>query len=177
MKKLQKVTKAAIMVCAMAFAACSGGSGNKSADTTKAANGEDTANAAKLNTPAQNMEYCFIHTDGTSAQDTTAIHLVINANKVSGDMKWIPKEKDSRKGTLSGTMNGNTINAVWSFMQEGMQDTMAVEFKLAAQQLSQKPLKLNTSTGREQLDKNADYTITYKLDNCGTFKATPKPAL
>ncbi|WP_354432316.1 MULTISPECIES: hypothetical protein [unclassified Mucilaginibacter] len=176
MNNLQNITKSAILIFAMAFAACSG-SGNKSADTTMTASSEDTSNAAKLNTPSQNMEYCFTRTDGTSAQDTTAIHLVINGNKVSGDMRWIPKEKDSRKGTLLGTIKGNTINAVWSFMQEGMQDTIAVEFKLAAQQLSQKPLKLNTSTGREQLDKNADYTINYKLDNCEKFKSSPKPTL
>ena len=67
---------------------------------------------------------------------------IINANKVNGDMNWLPKEKDRRKGTLSGTLNGDKIEAVWSFMQEGMKDTLAVEFKLSAQQLAQKPMSL-----------------------------------
>jgi hypothetical protein len=174
MKNLQNISRYGIIACAMTLASCAG-NGNKSADTTKTENSADTT--AKLSAPAQNMEYCFIHTDGTSSQDTTAVHLAINESKVSGDMQWMPKEKDSRKGTLEGTINGNIINAVWTFMQEGMKDTMAVEFKLSAQQLLQKPLKLNTSTGREQLDNNADYNIIYKLDNCGRFKSPVKPAL
>jgi len=157
-----------VIICALALASCSG-NGNKGTDTT-ATEGKDTALATKANTPAQNMEYCFIHTDGTSAQDTTAVHLVINANKVSGDMNWMPKEKDSRKGALLGTIEGNNIKAVWSFQQEGMTDTLAVEFKLSSQTLAQKPFVLNTKTGRQQVDTKADYTVIFNIDNCDKFK-------
>ena len=153
-----------ISLCTLALASCAG-NGNNSADTTKTA-AEDTAQAGKLNAPAQNMEYCFIRTEGTSNQDTTAVHLVINGSKVSGDMKWVPKEKDSRKGTLLGTIQGNDIKGVWTFMQEGMTDSLAVEFKLSAQQLAQKPSVYDQKTGREQLNESADYTLIYKLDNC-----------
>jgi hypothetical protein len=147
----------------LAFASCTGDA-TRTADTVTTKG--DTSLTTTINTPAQNMEYCFVHTDGTSAQDTTAVHLVINADKVSGNMNWVPKEKDKRKGTLAGTLNGNVIKAVWSFMQEGMKDTMAVEFKLSAQQLAQKPYVMNTANGRQQLNKNAHYTILYHLDNC-----------
>jgi hypothetical protein len=68
-----------------------------SSDTLMGANGqEDTLQATMLSISAQNMDYCFIHTDGINAQYTTAVHLVINANKVSGDMSWLPKEKHRR---------------------------------------------------------------------------------
>lgn len=155
-----------IGVFAFALASCAG-NGNKTGDTVNTDSAKhDTVLATDLNTPAQNMEYCFVHTDGTSAQDTTAVHLVINADKVSGDMNWIPKEKDSRKGTLLGTLNGNVIKAIWTFSQEGMKDTMAVEFKLSAQQLAQKPFAVNTANGRQQLDNKADYTVVYNIDNC-----------
>jgi hypothetical protein len=163
-----------ISMCALALASCTG-NGNKNADTTKAATA-DTSEAGKLKTPAQNMEYCFIRTDGTSNQDTTAVHLIMKADKVSGEMQWVPKEKDTRKGTLAGTISGSDIKAVWTFMQEGMKDTLAVEFKLSAQQLLQKPFKV-TKDGRQETDGAADYTIIYKLDNCGKFKTTAKPAL
>jgi len=160
-----------VIICALALASCAGSS-QKGADTVKTDSSQvDTAVASNLSTPAQNMEYCFVRTEGTSAQDTTAVHLVINGGKVSGDMKWIPKEKDSRKGTLAGTIEGNDIKAVWSFMQEGMTDTLAVEFKLSSQQLAQKPSVYNKQNGREQLNKSADYTLIYKLDNCEKFKA------
>jgi hypothetical protein len=56
-------------------------------------------------------------------------------------------------------------------MQEGMKDTLAVEFKLSAQELAQKPMNLNTATGREQLNIRADYSVKYKLDNCEKFNA------
>jgi hypothetical protein len=158
-----KTMKKYLYIVVFVFASCAGNA-TKTTDTITSK--EDTALTTSVNTPAQNMEYCFVHTDGTSAQDTTAVHLVINANKVSGDMNWIPKEKDKRKGTLVGKLDGNVIKAVWSFMQEGMKDTMAVEFKLSAQQLAQKPFVVNTANGRQQVDSKADYTILYNLDNC-----------
>jgi hypothetical protein len=161
-----------ILICVLALASCTGNGTKNSNDTIKSTNDqEDASQATTLNTPAQNMEYCFMHTDGTNSQDTTVVHLVINANRVSGDMSWLPKEKDKRKGTLSGKLNGDKIRAVWSFMQEGMKDTLAVEFKLSAQELAQKPMNLNTATGREQLSIRADYSVKYKLDNCEKFNA------
>lgn len=164
-----------LSMCALALASCTG-NGNKGTDTTKAATAADTSKAATLNAPAQNMEYCFLRTEGTSNQDTTAVHLIVNAGKVSGEMKWLPKEKDARKGTLEGTINGNDIKAVWTFMQEGAKDTMAVAFQLSPQQLGQKSFKV-TKDGRQETDGAAGYTIMYKLDNCSTFKTAAKPAL
>jgi hypothetical protein len=157
-----------ILICVLALASCTGNGTKNSNDTNDQ---EDISQATTLNTPAQNMEYCFMHTDGSNSQDTTVVHLVINANRVSGEMSWLPKVKDKRKGTLSGKLNGDKIRAVWSFMQEGMKDTLAVEFKLSAQELAQKPMNLNTATGREQLNIRADYSVKYKLDNCEKFNA------
>ncbi|WP_374951755.1 hypothetical protein [Mucilaginibacter sp.] len=160
-----------IIIFTLALASCAGNGSKNNNDTLAADSGKkDTSAATRLNTPAQNMEYCFVHTDGKNADDTTAVHLVINANKVSGDMSWLPKEKDRRKGTLLGTLEGDNIKAVWSFMQEGMKDTLAVEFKLSAQELAQKPMNLNTKTGREQVNTKADYSVIYKLDNCEKFR-------
>ena len=160
-----------IMLLAVCLAACRSnghkGSDISSADSVKT----DTAYAGKLAVPAQNAEYCFINTAGTSNQDTTKIHLVIKANKVSGEMDWLPKEKDTRKGTLAGTLHGNMIEAVWGFVQEGKADTLAVEFKLSPQQLAERPFELNSQTGRDQLDKKAGYTIIFQLDNCNKSMA------
>ncbi|RFZ85437.1 hypothetical protein DYU05_07525 [Mucilaginibacter terrenus] len=149
------------------MASCAGNKSEKNADSLATDSGKgDTSYAAKLNTPAQNMEYCFLRTEGTENQDTTAVHLIINGNKVSGELNWLPKEKDRRKGTLLGTLNGNKIDAVWSFMQEGQKDTMAVQFKLSSQSLGQKPYVTDTKTGRQQTDSRAGYTLNYNLDNC-----------
>ncbi|MES2266294.1 MAG: hypothetical protein V4520_06020 [Bacteroidota bacterium] len=164
-----------LSMCVLALASCAG-NGNKNADTAQTATAEDTSNAATLNAPAQNMEYCFLRTEGTSNQDTTAIHLNITAGKVSGEMQWLPKEKDARKGTLEGTMTGKDIKAVWTYMQEGAKDTLSVAFQLSAQELAQKPYKV-TKDGRQETDGASAYTIIYKLDNCSKFKPAAKPSL
>ncbi len=105
---------------------------------------------------------CFLRTEGKSNKDTTSIELVIKDDKVSGQMYWHPFEKDNRKGTLSGTLKADTVNAVWSFMQEGMQDTIGLQFLIKGDNLMQKPLKLNTQTGREQTDQSAGFTLKYQ---------------
>jgi len=164
-----------VIICALALASCAG-NGNKKADTTTAIIGDTTAKSV-MKSPAQDMDYCFVRTEGTSNQDTTAVHLLLKGGKVTGEMKWLPKEKDSRKGTLNGTIKGDEIKAVWSFMQEGMKDSIDVAFKLSAQELAQKPMKVNTTDGRQETDDAAGYTLIYKLDNCSQFKTTGKPAL
>lgn len=105
---------------------------------------------------------CFLRTDGAGNKDTTSIELVIKEQKVSGQMYWHPFEKDSRKGTLSGALNGDTVNAVWSFMQEGTQDTLNLRFLIKGDNLMQKPLKLNPQTGREQTDDAAGFIVSYR---------------
>lgn len=108
---------------------------------------------------------CFLRTEGKNNQDTTSIELVIKDNRVNGLMNWMPYQKDSRKGKLHGTIKNDTIQAVWSFMQEGMTDTLNLQFRLKNNQLMQKPLKVNTTTGRQQTDNAADYTLTYRTSD------------
>ena len=105
---------------------------------------------------------CFLKSEG---KDTTSIELVTKDTKVTGQMNRLPYQKDSRKGTLDGTVKGDTIHAVWSFMQEGMKDTLNLKFVLKNGELMQKPLKLNTKTGREQTDEAAGYTTVYQVYN------------
>ncbi|MBL4677024.1 MAG: hypothetical protein JKY70_12585 [Mucilaginibacter sp.] len=164
-----------VIICALALASCAG-NGDKKSDTSANASA-DTAGKPQIQAPAQDMDYCFLRTEGTSNQDTTAIHLLLKGGKVTGEMKWLPKEKDSRKGTLNGTITGDEIKAVWSFMQEGVKDSINVAFKLSAQELAQKPLKVNTADGRQVTDEAAGYTLLYKLDNCSQFKTAGKPAM
>ena len=153
-----------LVIFVLAFAACTGNDNQKTdtSDKTKA----DTASAPALNEPQQKKEYCFVLTEGIGNKDTTAVHLVINADKLSGEMNWLPKEKDRRKGTLTGTIAGDEIRAVWSFMQEGTKDSINVMFKLSSQRLAQKALKADTANGREYTDEAAGYTRLYKPINC-----------
>ncbi len=148
------------LILALAFivASCNN-TGNKSEDTLA-----DTLTDTSNRTPNAHA-LCFLRTEGNNNQDTTSIELVIKDNKVTGLMNWMPFEKDSRKGKLNGTIKNDTIDAVWSFMQEGMTDTINLKFTIINNQLMQKPLILNATTGRQQTDDTAGYTLAYRTSD------------
>jgi len=123
----------------------------------------DSPDSSTLKTTvATDTSRCFLLTEGTKNQDSTTIELAIKNNKVTGQMNWLPYQKDSRKGTLTGTAKGDTINAVWSFMQEGMKDTIGLKLVLNGNRLMQKPLAFDAKTGRQHTDEKGGYTVIYK---------------
>ncbi len=127
----------------------------------------DTTSSSVASHDLDNGHYCFYRTEGAKNQDTTKVHLVIDKDAIYGEMDWIPAEKDQRKGTLKGSINGEQISAVWTYMQEGMTDSLKVHFKLPPTGvLTQKPMKVNADTQREETDESADYTIKYSATDC-----------
>ncbi|MCJ8210334.1 hypothetical protein MUY27_11495 [Mucilaginibacter sp. RS28] len=136
---------AAVCMPALLFIACEGHRPESSTgDTTS------TANSAKAEALSGKM--CFQKVSGLQGNDTLAVTLNINDGKVTGKMENVIYEKDSRRGTLEGTLNGNDINAVWKYMQEGAIDTLHVSFRLNGAELWQYPIKFNSKTNREQTD-------------------------
>jgi hypothetical protein len=125
----------------------------------------DTVKLTKASNPSAANSLCFLRTEGKDNQDSTCVELIIKGDKVSGQMSWMPDQKDSRKGILEGAIKGDTINAVWSFMQEGTKDTLNLKFKLDNNKLFQKPLKLNVTSGRDQTDESVGYTLDYQVNN------------
>jgi len=115
---------------------------------------------------ASASELCFLNTAGNNHQDSTQVHLSIKDSVVSGEMIWMPFEKDSRKGKLLGTKNGPLINVLWTFMQEGMQDSIRLQFKYDGDHLHQKPLMFNETTSREETNNNSPYTTDLEPVNC-----------
>lgn len=151
-----------ISIFAFALISC-GGSSDQKKETSKITK-EGIVDTTMRSTSGR---YCFLRTEGTHEQDTTVVQFTVDGDRVEGVMNWIPDEKDSRRGILTGTISDDEIKAMWSYVQEGMDDSMIVAFKLTPQQLAQKPLKVNTATGRQETDEAADYTVMYKQDNCG----------
>ncbi|GAA4309406.1 hypothetical protein GCM10023149_03690 [Mucilaginibacter gynuensis] len=154
-------TKVSFILLALAFAACTSKQKNYNNDTAGADSGQ--TDVATKSSPGH---ICFLHTEGTRQQDTTFVHLIIDGDKITGQMNWIPSEKDSRKGTIEGTQDGNTIKAIWTYSQEGTKDTMAVEFDFPGDRLVQKPFTANKKTGRLQTDAKAAYSINFEKVNC-----------
>jgi hypothetical protein len=112
---------------------------------------------------------CFMRTDGKNSQDTAAVRLVINNEMVRGKMVNMPFEKDWRKGTVKGRKNGDTIAGMWTYMQEGMWDSIKVSFLLKNDQLIQKGTAFDPESGREVLPDTSHYSRIFKRIDCALF--------
>jgi hypothetical protein len=110
--------------------------------------------------------HCYLHTEGSKNRDSTFLQLSITDNIVRGTLSHLPYEKDRSTGELHGTKDGDIINATWVYMQEGMQDSMTVSFKLGASGITQKQASVDATTGRMYLADTGKYSIEYVEMTC-----------
>ena len=127
---------------------------------------ETLSDTAKTNIEPLVETLCFLRTEGLQKQDTSYVQLIINGNKITGIYANIPYEKDSRIGTILGTKQDNLIKGIWVYMQEGMQDTLDVEFILDNDLLLQKNYSLDTKTGMQFLSDTSAFTMNYNNIDC-----------
>ena len=126
-------------------------------------------NNASSEKPTAELQYdtlCFQKVSGNSSQDTATIQLLIQGETVTGRFSNVPFEKDARVGTLSGTKKNELIMGTWTFSQEGMADSMQVEFKLSGNNLLQKEYKIDSKTGREVLTGSSKFSIVFDKIRC-----------
>lgn len=109
---------------------------------------------------------CFQKLAGTSNQDTTSLKLIIDGEEVRGDFAHYPYQKDRRVGTIRATKKNDLIKGVWIYMQEGMNDTLAVEFKWNGDKLVQKNYTVDPKTGREVFSDGSVFNIEFTKVNC-----------
>jgi hypothetical protein len=94
-------------------------------------------------------KHCFLQTTkykeavvmyGDTIQfiDSVVINLEIIGNKVTGKMDWIPAEKDSARGTLEGTIDGNTVTVLYSYTIEGSDQQEEKVFEIREHELAMK---------------------------------------
>ena len=108
------------------------------------------------------VKLCFQQVFGQQNQDTAWVQLEISAQQVTGRFRYLPFEKDARRGTLIGTKMKDEITARCLFKQEGQLDSLPVQFKLAGNQLRQKPFRYNKNTGREYLADTTAYSVIFQ---------------
>lgn len=119
-----------------------------------------------MDTSHRPNEMCFLRLEGSASKDSTFVNLSILGNKVTGKYSWVPFEKDSKTGSLNGVKKGDTIDVIWQFMQEGVQDTIRTVFLLQKGQLMQKPYQVNPQTGRQFTDDRSAFSISYQKADC-----------
>lgn len=147
----------------LGFTACTS-TIDKSADST------DTSDTKILNhTGASDpvaKTLCFQKLSGTANQDTTSLRLFLEGVQVTGDLGYYPAEKDKRVGKIIASKNGEHIKGIWIYMQEGVNDTVPVEFKLAGDKLVQKNYTVDPKTGREIFSEGSLFKIVFRRINC-----------
>jgi hypothetical protein len=111
---------------------------------------------------------CFQRLEGLQNQDTTNITLLISGNKVTGTFNYLPYQKDSRKGSVTGEKQGDIIKGLWTYVQEGLKDTLVVEFKLQKSLLLQKSFGIDEATGRPILTDTSTFSIPYNAVKCSS---------
>lgn len=112
------------------------------------------------------MSGCFLHTDGLKNQDTTLVQLEIKDSDVTGQLSYMPHEKDRATGIMHGKKDGDIINAMWVYIQEGIKDSVAVSFKINEETILQKQPSYDSKTGRIFLADTALYSIKYTEVEC-----------
>lgn len=129
-------------------------------------------NSSQRNEPVTEVEseqtYCFLRTEGTQQRDSSYIQLTLRNETVSGVYNVIPAEKDARRGTVLGKISDDVLDLVWTFTQEGMQDTMRVVFALRDGKLLQKPLSVDTATGRQVTRDTSSFSSVYEPVACAS---------
>jgi hypothetical protein len=68
---------------------------------------------------------CYTYTQN---KDTITLSISTSGNTFTGDMLYQLKEKDRNKGTLQGTIIGDTLLADYHFASEGMMSVRQVAF-------------------------------------------------
>jgi len=150
-----------MFISAGLLAACQ----NPDAGTSSRHRGEvDESRATGLSHSEQ--KYCYVRLDGDRQQDSSFVQLSMRGETVSGIYNHIPYGKDARRGTVLGTANGDTLDVVWSFQQEGRQDTMRLIFLFDEQKLMQKSLTVDTATGRQFTPAGGTFSEVYERTDC-----------
>src|ERR1044071_1377826 len=67
---------------------------------------------------------CYLLVEGTTKQDTKSLRLVVNGDDVTGQLMYLPHQKDGRFGRIIGSRDGDIIYGTWYYEQEGIRDSV-----------------------------------------------------
>ncbi len=143
-----------LLAVLMTLAACTGK--NKGGKQTPELN--DSGKAVRI--------LCFEKLGGTANQDTSSVRLHLAGDKVSGEFSIKLFEKDSRVGTVQAVRENDLIKGLWFYMQEGIKDTLDIEFKLSDDKLVQKNYTVDPKTGREVFSEGSVFNIVFQKVDC-----------
>ena len=149
------------IVTLLMIAACN----NTTSSDTNEQHKDSTINTTTTNT---HQTLCFIHTEGNNQEDTFAVRLFINENKVTGSIKHLPWQKDAQVGNIEGSLNDSVVIVKWHCTQEGMDFTVPVSFHIHKNKAIRQETAMNNK-GEEYLPTPAKFTTVYQQVDCSIF--------
>ncbi len=81
---------------------------------------------SEANEESQVSNNCYLFVSG---QDSIKMNISLDGKRVTGSLDYLFYEKDRSKGTIKGEMQGDRLNAVYTFNSEGTESTRQVIFK------------------------------------------------
>ena len=88
---------------------------------------------------------CYLKTEGP---DSTKVQLILNGDKVTGIMHWMPAEKDGAYGTLAGKRVNDSIFVDYNFVIEGDNEIESKIFILKPDRLIELSGELEQKNGK-----------------------------
>lgn len=153
-----------LILTAALFTSCA----DNEAEETTVAETQDSV-AVEMNVKVVDT-LCFLRVGGANNVDSAFIKLIMeNDSMIYGQMRYLPREKDSRIGVLlPGRKHGDTLSLDWNCIQEGRKFTVPVSFILRDGAIYQK-LWAYDKQGEEYLPDTAAYGLMYQPIPCSLF--------
>jgi uncharacterized protein (DUF2147 family) len=127
----------------------------------------DTVSIADTVPASEAQPQCFIQVTG---KDTARLELAFSGDSVHGRLEYRRYEKDSNRGSISGTRQGNIINVQYSFMSEGVTSTRQAVFKTEGDKVYEGRAKEFDKEGRpvfgEDLEKVEFDSVGFVRGEC-----------
>jgi len=77
-------------------------------------------------TKADAVQECYLYVENS---DTIKMEITIQDTKITGNLVYNLYEKDKNVGTIRGEMQGERLNAIYTFKSEGVESTRELTFK------------------------------------------------
>ncbi len=109
--------------------------------------------------------FCYVISDGENNENINAIKLIINGDKVTGELKYITSDEPPAAGQLNGTIKDGIITADWTFVKQSNYYKIPVAFKMTSKSIFQKPSAVNAD-GQAYIPEEGEYSYEFPLVNC-----------
>ena len=113
-----------ILLMTISFSSCKKNTDEKTSDENNVVNHDEPTSTLAIGCYAYNAN-----------NDNIIFEITSLENGVTGNLKYVLKEKDSNLGTFIGEINGENLIGTYSFMSEGIESKREVAFLIKDNQL------------------------------------------